>query len=138
MTIGVFALDPETQMPLEACSDGFIVAVDNDTPPSLTYTPPEEEGPPPSLTYTPPEEEPPPSLTYTPPTVTPPEEEPIPTLPAHTAAPDEPVQPAPITYVAATTSALHAAPATPQTGPGLIIPLIGVALGGAWMRRKRK
>ncbi|MFC1599814.1 hypothetical protein ACFL3T_02185 [Patescibacteria group bacterium] len=160
-TIEVVALDPETQQPLTDCLDTFTVTVDNDTPPSLSYIPPEEEDAPPSLSYTPPEEEDaPPSLSYTPPE----EEEPPPSIaytppddrdrngpgggtrvepadpdvpaPVHGAAPDEPSEPAP-TYVAAG-DPLHAAPATPQTGPGLIIPLIGVALGGAWMRRKRK
>ncbi len=133
-TITVWALDPETNVGIDTCHDSFTVKLDDDGPPSLTYTPPEEEeDDPPSLTYTPPEEEEddPPILTYTPPV----EEEPpspstyIPPAPVHEAPPEEPT-PAPVLHAAA--------PATPQTGPGVLIPIIGLALGGAWMRRKRK
>ena len=129
-TITVWALDPETNVGIDTCHDSFTVKLDDDGPPSLTYTPPEEEeDDPPSLTYTPPEEEEddPPILTYTPPA-----EETAPPAPIHGAAPDEPitVTPAPELHAAA--------PATPQTGPGILIPMIGLAIGGAWMRRKRK
>jgi len=122
-TIEVFALDPETNQLIDSCMDSFTVTVDTDTPPSLTYTPPEDEEPPPSLTYTPPEddeeppslafdpgeeEEPPPSLAYTPDDdddddrrrsggsstrITVVEEEPEPE-PIHAAAPEEPEIPA--------------------------------------------
>ncbi|MFC1810818.1 hypothetical protein ACFLZH_04930 [Patescibacteria group bacterium] len=138
---------------IDECTDSFTVSVpeeDEEEPPSLTYIPPEEE--PPSLTYIPPEEEPP-SLTYTPP---PPEDEP-PTIVYRPAPPTqiievpgdpttvyvtEVVSAPPTEVIPITTTqiaAAHAAaPVTPETGPGLIIPLIGVAFGGAWLRRKKK
>lgn len=135
---------------IKACHDAFVVKLaeeeDDDGPPTLTYTPPDEEEPPddedepPTLTYTPPDEEDePPVITYVPPT----EDEPPVTIVTSTPSEPTPIyvtQTQPETTIVTTTApALHAAaPATPQTGPGIIIPLIGTALGGAWLRRRKK
>lgn len=138
---------------IKTCTDAFIVKLAG-APPTLTYVPPtKDEEPPPTLTYVPPtttEEEPPPTLTYVPPTTT--EEEPPPvityvpptTTTIITSTPTEPTpiyvtQTQPQPTIVTTAPAIHAAaPATPSTGPGLIIPLIATAMGGAWLRRKKK
>jgi hypothetical protein len=123
---------------IKTCTDAFIVKIPG-APPTLTYVPPTttDEEPPPTITYVPPtttEEEPPPVITYVPPTTT-----------ITTSTPTEPApiyvtqtQPQP-TIITTTATPIHAAaPATPSTGPGLIIPLIATAMGGAWLRRKKK
>jgi len=136
--------DGEINQDFEECDDGNNINGDGcsadciieDEPPSLTYVPPdEEEDEPPVITYVPPteEEDEPSVITYVPST----EEEDEP--PTTTIATTPPTEPTPV-YVTQTPAqpAHAAAPATPETGPGLIIPLIGTALGGAWLRRKKK
>jgi len=146
---------------IDSCHDAFIVKLepvvvgdddddDDDEPPSLTYIPPTEDVPdddePPSLTYVPPtedvpEDDEPPTITYVPPVEDVPD---VPTTVTYvtTTTPSVPAPQYVVQTPATTTVApapIHAAaPATPQTGPGLIIPLIGTALGGAWFNRRRK
>ncbi len=136
---------------IKTCTDAFIVKLAG-APPTLTYVPPtKDEEPPPTLTYVPPttkDEEPPPVITYVPPTTTTTtttEPTPTTTTTVTTSTPTEPTpiyvtqtQPQP-TIVTTTTPAIHtAAPTTPSTGPELFIPLLATAIGGAWIRRKKK
>lgn len=97
------------------CNDGYVVTV-----PTGETPPPTEETPPPTE-----------QIPVTTTTVTT-------TTPVITTTPITSTTPVAVTTPTTTTAPLHgAAPESPETGPGVLIYLVGAGLGGALLRRKK-
>ncbi|MBA4337170.1 hypothetical protein C0416_05380 [bacterium] len=123
-TISVWARDGQ-EVGIPGCNDGFIVRVPEDETP-----PPTEETPPPTEETPPPTEQVP--VTTTTVTTT--------TTPVITTTPITSTTPVVVTTPVTTTPApVHgAAPESPETGPGVLIYLVGAGLGGALLRKRNK